>query len=61
MEILGSVAALLGLLGLIEFRIKRITKEYLMELKPNHGSSVKDKIDKLENRIDDIYKHLLDK
>lgn len=61
MEIVGSVAALLGLLGLIEFRIKRITKEYLMELKPNHGSSVKDKIDKLENRIDDIYKHLLDK
>jgi len=61
MELIGSVAALLGLLGLIEYRIKRITKEYLMELKPNHGSSMKDKIDKLEQRLDDLYKHLMEK
>jgi len=61
MELIGSVAALLGLLGLIEYRIKRITKEYLMELKPNHGSSIKDKIDKLEQRLDDLYKHLMEK
>jgi len=61
METLSAIASFFVLLGLMEYRIKRITKEYLVELKPNHGSSVKDKIDKLENRIDDIYKHLLDK
>jgi len=31
------------------------------ELKPNHGSSVKDKVNKLEGQIDLILEHLLKK
>lgn len=61
METISAIASFFVLLGLMEYRIKRITKEYLSELKPNHGSSVKDQVNRLENRIDDIYKLLLDK
>lgn len=34
--------------------IKEITREYLSELKPNHGSSIKDAITKIGNDITDI-------
>lgn len=31
------------------------------ELKPNHGSSIKDQINRLEERQQDIYRHFQDK
>lgn len=36
-------------------------KEVLAELKPNHGSSVKDQVTRLEQRVDDIYKILCER
>ena len=36
-------------------------KETLAELKPNHGSSVKDQVTRLEQRVDDIYKILCER
>ena len=36
-------------------------KEVLAELKPNGGGSIKDQVNRLENRVDDIYKILCDK
>jgi hypothetical protein len=61
MDIIGTIIGVLTILGIIEMRVKKLTKDYLVELKPNHGSSLKDKVDRLEGRLDDIYKHLLDK
>jgi len=60
------ISATLGLLGFIwaihRFTTKAMVKDYLSELKPNGGSSMKDKVDgieqkvnKLETRIDQIY------
>lgn len=60
------ISATLGLLTFIwaihRFTTKAMVKDYLSELKPNGGSSVKDKVDgieqkvnKLETRIDQIY------
>jgi len=60
------ISATLSLLGFIwaihRFTTKAMVKDYLSELKPNGGSSVKDKVDgieqkvnKLETRIDQIY------
>lgn len=36
-----------------------LVKHYLAELKPNGGSSVKDQVNRLESRIDEIYSILL--
>lgn len=50
-EILAAVLTTLTILGIVELRItrlvKRLVKEYLYELRPNGGGSVKDKVDKI--------------
>ena len=48
------IAAILALIGLAELRVRRLVKVYLQELRPNSGSSMKDKIDKLSERQDHI-------
>lgn len=52
-----EIQLIIGLLGLItgaELRVRRLVKVYLQELKPNSGSSIKDKVDKLSERQDHI-------
>jgi len=39
--------------------IKYLVKYYLIELKPNSGSSVKDQVSRLEKRVDEIYSLLV--
>ena len=51
MTIIGGVGAL----------IRFLVKHYLYELKPNGGGSMNDRITRLEQRLDDIYKFLLEK
>ena len=41
--------------------IRFLVKHYLYELKPNSGSSMNDRIARLEQRLDDIYKFLMEK
>lgn len=50
------------LIGALAMGVRHLVKYYLAELKPNGGSSMKDrithidkKVDKLEARIDEIY------
>lgn len=59
---------LTSLLGAAALGVRHLVKYYLAELKPNGGSSIKDKVkdiddkvDKLELRIDEIYRLLLEK
>jgi hypothetical protein len=59
-EILGLVITLLGLITGLEIRIRSLVKQYLIELKPNSGSSIKDKIDKLESRQSGIKEEISD-
>ena len=40
---------------------KHHIKETLAELRPNHGSSVKDQVTRLEQRVDDIYRILCER
>ena len=35
--------------------LRWVIKSYLQELKPNGGSSLRDSIDRLEQRVDDLY------
>ena len=68
--VIGSILGTLTLLGVLEVRMSRLTKrmvkEYLSELKPNGGSSVKDSINRLEKgqeiqgkRLDDLFTLLI--
>lgn len=56
------------LVGAFAMSVRHLVKYYLAELKPNGGSSIKDKVKdidekvgKLESRVDEIYRLLLDK
>ena len=41
--------------------VKWLVKHYLSELKPNGGSSLVDKVNRLETRVDEIYRLLVNK
>ena len=60
-EYAGLVAAILSSAGLMLAGLRWIVKSYLHELVPNHGSSMKDQIKRLEARVDEIYRILADK
>ena len=58
----GVVAILAALWATHRFITRALIKDYLSELKPNGGTSMKDKVNnidnkvnKLENRVDQIY------
>jgi hypothetical protein len=50
-----------SLVGAFAVMIRWMVKHYLNELKPNGGGSVKDQVNRLEQRVDDIYKMLCDR
>jgi hypothetical protein len=41
--------------------VRWLVKHYLNELKPNGGTSVKDQVNRLESRVDEIYRLLIDR
>lgn len=47
------IVATLTIVSSIAFGIKWLVKHYLIELKPNSGSSMKDQISRLESAIDE--------
>ena len=53
-----SICTLIGTFALM---IKWMVKHYLNEIRPNGGSSVKDQVNRLELRVDEIYRLLVDK
>jgi CRISPR/Cas system-associated protein Cas5 (RAMP superfamily) len=40
------------LVGALAMGVKHLTKHYLSELRPNGGSSIKDKVNALEEKVD---------
>ena len=53
--------AIMTLVGGFLAALRFLVKHYLNELKPNGGGSMNDRITRLESRLDDIYKFLLEK
>jgi hypothetical protein len=43
------------LLTTLLLALRWVIKSYLSELKPNSGSSMKDQINRLEKRVDDLF------
>jgi hypothetical protein len=57
-EVISAIGVIIlgitgGFFGMIRYMIKTLS-----ELRPNGGSSIKDQVNRLEQRVDDIY-HLL--
>jgi hypothetical protein len=64
----GLAVAITTLLGSLSIAVRFLTKHYLSELKPNGGSSLRDEqnrqgdtIKRLETRVDEIYRLLIDR
>ena len=53
--------AVMTIIGGFAAAIRWLVKHYLNELKPNGGSSLKDSVKRLEERIDDLYKLIAEK
>jgi hypothetical protein len=57
----GLALAISTLIGSFALMVRWLVKHYLEELKPNGGSSVKDQVNRLEARVDQIYILLSDR
>jgi len=60
----GFIVALISIIGSVALGVKWLVKHYLAELKPNGGSSIKDKVSVLEDKVDfltDLVKQALKK
>jgi len=55
------VVAVMTILGGFSAAVRWLVKHYLAELKPNGGGSVKDQVNRLESRVDQIYLILCEK
>ncbi len=55
------IATILGITSTLFMGLRWIVKSFLMELKPNGGSSIKDTVARLEQRVDEIYKILAER
>lgn len=60
-DYLTIVVAVIAIFSAMGGGIRWMVKHYLNELKPNGGSSMKDSMDRMEQRIDDLYKLVAEK
>ena len=58
---IALIAVFISGLGAIAALVQFLVRHYLAELRPNGGTSVKDQITRLEERVDEIYRILLNK
>ena len=55
------IVAVMTILGGFATSVRWLVKHYLSELRPNGGGSVKDQVNRLESRVDQIYLLLCEK
>lgn len=57
----GLAVAVITIVTAFAGAIRWLVKHYLAELKPNGGSSIRDKVDRLEAKVDKLYEFLIQK
>jgi len=51
----ATIVALVTLMGAFVGLIRWLVKHYLSEIKPNGGTSIHDRVSRLEGKVDQIY------
>lgn len=51
----GIAVAVTTIVASFAGSVRWLVKHYLTELKPNHGSSLRDSVDRLERRVDELF------
>jgi hypothetical protein len=55
-----TILSILGIVGMgIRWTMKKYVEEIMSELKPNSGSSMKDQVTRLEDKVDKLYDAIL--
>jgi len=54
-EWVGLAVGACAIASSILLALRWVIKSYLVELKPNSGSSMKDQLNRLETRVDDLF------
>ena len=49
------------LIGALAMGVRHLVKHYLSELRPNSGSSIKDQVNRLEQKVDTLFNILIQK
>ena len=57
----GIAVAATTLVGALAITVRHLVKYYLSELKQNGGSSIKDQVNRLEEKVDTLYQILIQK
>jgi len=57
----GLAVAATTLVGALAMTVRHLVKYYLSELKQNGGSSIKDQVNRLEQKVDTLYQILIQK
>lgn len=55
------IVAIIAIITAFAGAVRWLVKHYLYELKPNGGSSLKDSVKRLEERVDDLFKLIVEK
>ncbi len=55
------IVSIMTIVGGFAAVVRFLVKHYLSELKPNGGSSIKDRVTRLEGKVDQIYYLLIHK
>lgn len=58
-EMIAAAASIVAILTTLFLGHRWLVKAYLKELVPNHGSSLADRVTRIEQRVDMIYDHLI--
>ena len=57
----GLAVSVATLVGSTAIGVRHLVKHYLSELRPNSGSSLKDQVQRLEDKVDTLYQILIQK
>jgi hypothetical protein len=57
----GLAVSVTTLVGATAMSVRHLVKHYLSELRPNSGSSLKDQVQRLEDKVDTLYQILIQK
>jgi hypothetical protein len=57
----GLAVSIVTLVSALAMGVRHLVKHFLSELKPNGGSSLRDQVNRLEQKVDTLYQILIQK